>query len=76
MSFDIEDKNSFEEMPNFHPPQDKDEEKELERWNKTSQGVWFMIKEMIEEVEGKWLWGEIKNVLLSNEKRLYDEYIE
>ena len=48
----------------------------MEWRRQTSDGVRKIIKNLIEEEQGKLLWGEVKNVLLSNEKRLFDDYID
>lgn len=77
MSFEMDSESNTESDDlNFHPPKDKDEEKEIEKWKQTRQNVWDIIKVLKEGNEGKLLWDELKEILLSNEKKLFSEYMK
>ena len=77
MSFELENSsNSEEEELDFHPPKDKDEEKELEKRKQTKLSVRNIIWHLKEGNEGKILWEEVCEILFSNGKKLFTEYIK
>jgi len=70
MNFEKESSDEEEEL-NFHPPKDKDEEREILKRQQTYENVRQIIKGLKEGQEGKVLWDEVRTILLSNEKRLF-----